>query len=138
MDSRAPDLLITLPDWQVGFTAYTVAKLLDGLAVAMLPYYLDHALPPLYSGHVRFATDAAHGSGTEVFADPWTVAQRGFADCNELVWYRLVELLAHGERAATTRVDWDDPEIHVAIRRWRGRNSWIEDPSRKLLGMEFG
>lgn len=119
-----------LPMWQPGFTAYWAAKTLDGMARGYLPWAAVNPLPPLYSGRIRYRIDAQHGSGVEVFSDPWTVAARGYGDCNDLVLYRLIELMLAGERVSArdpnTRSVWDMGEVHVLVRRANGR---LEDPS---------
>lgn len=123
-----------LPQWQPGFSAWWVAHVLDGMARGYCPWAALHPLPPLYGGGIAYRQDPRHGSGTEVFHDPWTVAARGWGDCNDLTLYRLVELMLSGERPKAepnrTRSIWQGGEIHVLVRR---QNGDTEDPSIILL-----
>lgn len=73
-------------------------------------------LPPLYRSGIRFAPEPGHGSGNEDFALPKTTYDRRVGDCDDLVIYRLWELLAQGE-AATCAVIFLDNANHVRVRR---------------------
>lgn len=99
-------------------------------------------LPPLYESGIKFRHEPA-GQTFEEWADPLTVLARGYGDCDDLIIYRLAELLAVGERA-TVQVMRElaekgpgDPRAargtgryHVAVRRADGTE---EDPSKVLL-----
>lgn len=96
--------------------------------------------PVLYRSHVRFRHEPP-GQDFEEWADPPTVLRRGYGDCDDLIIYRLAELLAVGEQASVQVMreleDPSDPRnprdtgrFHVAIRRQDGTE---EDPSRILL-----
>jgi hypothetical protein len=82
-------------------------------------------LPPLRTTAIRFCPEPQAGTGVEDWADPWTVLSRGHGDCDDLVIYRLTELLLTGERA-TVSVIWQGSGFHVRVRR---ANGTLEDPS---------
>lgn len=87
--------------------------------------------PPLYGSGVRYADEPGAGSGLEDFADPWTVHQRGWGDCDDLIRYRLCELYISGELTAAPAIHEPESELqHAAIRRADGS---LEDPSLNLL-----
>jgi hypothetical protein len=88
-------------------------------------------LPLLYESRVHYRPERTRGSGVEYFDDPWTVLQRGHGDCDDLVVWRVAELVARGEQASVI-CQWRLPRYHVAVRRGDGS---VEDPSRKLIGM---
>lgn len=90
-----------------------------------------HPLPPLRTTRIRFSPEPSAGIGIEDWADPWTVLKRGYGDCDDLVLYRLTELLALGERA-TVSVIWQGSGFHVRVRRANGA---LEDPSLYLIHM---
>jgi len=106
-----------------------VARALDGLAQGYLPFAALHPLPPLYQSGIRFAIAPSHGSGVEDFGNPWRTLARRSGGCNDLVLYRLLELLLARE-PAHTRAEWLGNAVHVVIRRADGTE---EDPSA-LLG----
>jgi hypothetical protein len=110
-------------------------------------------LPPLYESGVRFAYEPDHGSGEEDFAQPPDVYARGWGDCDDLVVYRLSELLAAelqrrrfwaqpearqramlralatgvaSGRLASIKADWEGDSLHVLVRLPDGST---EDPS---------
>ena len=112
-----------------GMLAYLTAQMLNGMAMGYLPLAALCPLPPLYQSGVRYALEPNHGQGWEDFANPWTTLARGFGDCDDLILYRLVELLLAGEHAHC-RAEWADTAVHVVIRR---ANNDREDPS-VLLG----
>jgi hypothetical protein len=124
-----------LPQWLPGFTAWWAMQVLDGMARGYAPWATVKRLPPLYGGTIVYRPDAKHGSGVERFHNPWQVVERGVADCNDAVLYRLVELYLASERPTLdrTRADWAGGEIHVLIRRANGVQ---EDPSLILLELE--
>lgn len=92
--------------------------------------------PPLYSTGIRYRLEPL---GVEEFVDVERILQRGFADCAQLVAWRVAELRESGERAEI-RIQWHPPRadgkrfFHVVVRRENGR---IEDPSVRL-GMRSG
>ena len=88
-------------------------------------------LPSLYASRVRYRPERTRGSGVEYFDSPWEALARGHADCDDLVAWRVGELLASGE-AASVICQWRLPRYHVAVRRANGR---AEDPSRALINM---
>ena len=85
----------------------------------------------LYHSGVRYRTEPARGTGVEYFDDPWTVAARGWGDCDDLVAWRCGELLAHGE-AASVCCHFLPPRYHVSVRR---QNGAAEDPAKILIAM---
>lgn len=100
-------------------------------------------IPALYDATkrelVRFKPEPA-GQRFEEFADVLTVLRRGYGDCDDLVAWRVAELIeGNGVRRenATIRIYWRRREpgqplkMHAQVRRADGR---IEDPSR-FLGM---
>jgi len=88
-------------------------------------------LKPLYSSGVCFRPEPNEGRFEE-WADPWTVAARGWGDCDDLVRYRVAELLAAGERASVQCM-WVGRRMHVRVRRASMR---IEDPALMLSPKE--
>lgn len=112
-----------------GHLAFFTAQVLNGMAAGYLPLSYLCPLPPLYKSGIRYAMEPNHGKGLEDFANPWTTLARGWGDCDDLILYRLLELLKQGERAHT-RAEWLGNSVHVVIRRENGQR---EDPSA-LLG----
>jgi len=86
-------------------------------------------LPPLYKSGVVYRREPASGSGVEDFADPWTCFNRKWGDCDDLVIWRLAELIASGERVPAPQVCRAGTRMHVLVRRASGK---LEDPSRIL------
>ncbi|MCH9730980.1 MAG: hypothetical protein K0U84_15100 [Actinomycetia bacterium] len=123
----------TLPKragWGAGFTAYLTTQLINGLAHGYLPFLRLNPLPPLYRSGVRYQLEPNHGAGWEEYADPWTVYARKWGDCDDLNLWRVMELLAKGEKKAQARAEWSGNQVHVLVRRGNGK---LEDPS-KILG----
>ena len=112
-----------------GHLAWLTARVLDGLAQGYVPFATLHPLPPLYQSGIRYAMEPGHGRGIEDFSNPWITLARGWGDCDDLILYRLLELLLAGENAHT-RAEWLGNAVHVVIRRAGGQE---EDPSA-LLG----
>jgi hypothetical protein len=110
-------------------------------------------LPPLYQAGVVFQYEQDHGSGEEEFATPPDVYARGWGDCDDLVVYRLAELLADElqhqrffsapeerqrtilrklaagvalQRLPSIVAKWQGESLHVLIRLPNGQT---EDPS---------
>lgn len=88
-------------------------------------------LPSLYDSGIRYQPEPWAGGGTEEWADPYEVAERGWGDCDDLVIYRVAELIAAGENA-TVQTMWKTgtKRHHVRVRRANGS---VEDPSVVLL-----
>ena len=110
--------------------ALAMREALYGLCRAFAVVMQVRPLPPLYSGHVRYQREKNSGEGWEEWADPWSVAARGWGDCDDLILYRGAELLCSGEAAHVNCV-WTPPRYHVRIRRGDGSE---EDPSILLGG----
>ena len=87
------------------------------------------ALPPLYKSGVIYSPEPNKGTGVEDFADPWTCYARKWGDCDDLVIWRLAELLHSGERVPAPQVRRAGTRMHVLIRR---ANGTLEDPSKIL------
>lgn len=105
-----------------------VKGLIDGVAGACAAFWKDWQLPPLYRSGIVYRKEPLHGSGFEDFALPWQTYLRRWGDCDDLVIYRVAELLAHGEKAHCI-ADWNRGELHVRVRRANGQE---EDPSIEL------
>jgi hypothetical protein len=86
-------------------------------------------LPPLYQSGVEYRPEPNRGSGVEDFADPWTCFARKWGDCDDLVIWRLAELIHFGERVPAPQVRRAGARMHVLVRRVSGK---LEDPSRIL------
>jgi len=99
-------------------------------------------IPPLYESGVEYQRERGPG---EEFADVLTVLRRGWGDCDDLVAWRIAELLEEGHRAGA-RIYWRAKKppfkMHAQVRHAprckcsmchgryaRGR---VEDPSRFL------
>jgi hypothetical protein len=113
--------------------ALLVKHAIEGLAYGCVSAYRTWQMPPLYESGVRFAYEPEHGSGNEQFDLPLVVWRRGWGDCDDLVIWRICELVAGGERA-TCRTYWRHRSLHVAVRR---ENGDLEDPA-VLLGARIG
>jgi hypothetical protein len=112
-----------------GHIAYFAKCAIEAFARGSVPMAGVWRLPPLYQSGIRFQLPKGHGSGNEDFQLPnVTYANRG-GDCDQLVIYRIWELLVQGE-PATCRAVWQDNAVHVLVRR---ANGVLEDPSI-LLG----
>jgi len=111
--------------------ALAMREALTGLARAFMFGLAVDPLPPLYTTAVRYQPEPASGSGTEEWADPWSVHARGWGDCDDLVMWRLAELLIAGEVGAGISVTWQPGtgRNHVRVRRASGE---LEDPSKIL------
>lgn len=139
-----------------GTLSWWVKCVLDGMALGCVPSWNRWRLPPLYESGVRFAYEPNHGDGNEEFAQPTDVYARQWGDCDDLVVYRVAELLSaelphdweslqeKGQRRVLTRIAteqaagklpcvsaiWRGSSIHVRVRLPDGS---LEDPSI-LLG----
>lgn len=99
-------------------------------------------IPPLYESGVEYERERGPG---EEFADVLTVLRRGWGDCDDLVAWRIAELLIEGHRAGA-RIYWRGKKppfkMHAQVRHaplckcsfCHGRypEGRIEDPSRFL------
>ena len=107
--------------------ALTVRALLQAAAEGVArEVLLGRPLPSLYASAIRFRPEPDRGTGTEYFDDPWTVLARGYGDCDDLVIWRVGELLASLE-PATVVCDFRPPRYHVLVRR---ADRSLEDPSK--------
>jgi hypothetical protein len=87
----------------------------------------ERKLPPLYGGTIRYAREPRARERWQTASE---TAARGLGDCEDLAAYRVAELHAQGERAATIHVRTINPELmHIVVRR---ANGMIEDPSAQL------
>ncbi len=111
-----------------GETAVLVKALIDGAARGCALLWPRWNLPPLYKAGIRYQREPQHGTGLEDFCLPPITFHQKWGDCDDLVIYRVAELIAHGE-AAECKADWINGELHVLVRR--GDKS-IEDPSIAL------
>ncbi|HXJ69889.1 MAG TPA: hypothetical protein VNM39_13345 [Verrucomicrobiae bacterium] len=114
-----------------GHIAFFAKCAIEAFAFASVPMAGVWRLPPLYQSGIRFALPADHGSGNENFQLPNVTFKNKKGDCDQLVIYRIWELLCQGERA-TCRAVWQDNAVHVLVRR---ANGVLEDPSI-LLGAQ--
>jgi len=89
-------------------------------------------VPRLYDSAITYREEPNSGSGFEQWDDPWTVAKRGWGDCDDLILYRLAELRSLGERAGVSLLQKEGTHRwHAQIRRRSGTR--YEDPSLILL-----
>ena len=94
-------------------------------------------LPPLYKSHVRYQREPWAGQGVEEFADPWTVYERGWGDCDDLIIYRGAELIVNGYPCHARVVhNTDNDKYHTQLRRDFGPPC-VEDPSLQRLGQPW-
>lgn len=122
-------VLTELPETGPGLMQ-EIKILLDALAGIWGRHMRAHPVPPLYSSGVRYREELAHGSGIEDWACPWRVIKRGWGDCDDLVAYRVAELLAAGEAASVQVLrKRGTKRFHVRVRRANGA---VEDPSIRL------
>lgn len=91
-------------------------------------------LPPLYKSHVQYQSEPWAGQGVEEFADPWTVYERGWGDCDDLIIYRGAELIVNGYPCHAAIIhDTRNDKYHTQIHRDFG-NRCFEDPCLQRLG----
>ena len=108
--------------------------LLSGLAAQSLVQMNDPAtfgaIPPLYSGHVRYLRETP---GHEDWQSAVVTAQRGTGDCEDLVVYRVAELRKQGIDARP-KVTWINPRLRHVTLTYPGPNGSLihEDPSKRL------
>lgn len=118
-------ILVQTPGRTPEQEAWIVKCTLEGLAKAASPFM--RSLPKLYGSGIRFQREPNHGKWEE-FDLPWVVAARGWGDCDDLVIYRLAELLSQG-KGGSIACKWFGTEFHVQVRLQNGK---IEDPSIKM------
>lgn len=88
-------------------------------------------LPFLYETNVRYQAEPQTGTGIEEFASPWMVLQRGWGDCDDLVIWRIAELL-HAGRPSHARILRLGTRYHCQVTR--DFDGLIEDPCLQRLG----
>jgi hypothetical protein len=89
---------------------------------------------PLYLSDIDYRPEPWAGEGVEEFADPYTVADRKWGDCDDLVIYRGAELLAAGYPCHACIVHQvPTNKYHTQLTRDFGGGE-IEDPSLQRLG----
>jgi hypothetical protein len=123
------DVICRIPITQK-YGPLAVKELLDTLGRIAARELLVHPLPPLYTTGIRYAEEPNAGK-FELWKCPVQTFEDGSGDCDDLVIYRLAELLASGERAsaqcmAETRNGILTGRMHVRVRRADGS---VEDPS---------
>ena len=121
--------------------ALCIREALEALILANRLYLRLHHVPPLYESGVRYEEEPA-GQPYEDFSSIPVVLSRGWADCYDVVAWRVAELRQAGENAKV-RLKWQ-PDVarqarmyHVLVRRGivgPDGKGVIEDPSL-LLGM---
>ncbi len=128
-------IILDLPKLSETATCAACIEVMSAMARVGLICERDHGrpAPDLYkaakAGLVVFApepfTDGDH------FDLPGFVLQRGWADCDDLVIWRLIECLRHGERDAKPAVVWrkDTRSYHARLRRADGT---LEDPTLQI------
>ena len=98
-------------------------------------------LPPIYSSGVFYKPEPREWPVEEI-ADPYTVYERKWGDCDDLVLWRLSEIFASFPKDPTfdSLPAWPvvarsivEPHSHVLIRL---RNGELEDPSIILGGLK--
>lgn len=102
--------------------------------------FKERPLPSLYTSHVRYQPEPDLPPGqpiTEFFDSPYTCWIRGYGDCDDLVIWRMAELIAAGIPA------------HARILRLKGTSRYhcqvtlddgsgtIEDPCLQRLGKPY-
>lgn len=92
--------------------------MIEGMARGCVPPLLSGSwkLPPLHRSGVQYRPEPTYGQGFEDFALPFETNARGWGDCDDLVIWRLAELMASGENAGC-RCEWVGPRMHVLVRR---------------------
>lgn len=96
-------------------------------------------LPSLYDekrcGHIVYRPEPWAGEGVEEFADPYTVFERGWGDCDDLIIFRGGQLRAAGLPAhARILHQVETNKYHTQLTR--DFDGIIEDPSLALLYRE--
>ena len=103
-----------------------IRRVIRGIAECWAEQLREHPLPPLYKSGVVYKPEPASNQ-CEVFSDPYTTYLLGFGDCDDLVIWRLAEVLASGGQAwAQAMRKIGTTRYHVAVRMGDGSE---EDPS---------
>lgn len=90
-------------------------------------------LPPLYETSIRYQGEPWAGEGVEEFADPYTVLERGWGDCDDLLIYRGGELLARDLQCHPRILHQiETNKYHTQLTR--DFDGIIEDPCLQRLG----
>ncbi len=111
-----------------------IRRVIRAIAECWVEQLKRHPLPPLYKSGVIYKPEPT-SNPYEVFSDPYTTYLEGWGDCDDLVIWRIAEVLASGSEAwpvamrkiGTTR-------YHVAVRLENGDE---EDPSIILYPGKF-
>lgn len=108
-------------------------KILQACAEAYAEEFKSRPLVPLYDSHVCFRPEPWQGLGTEEWASPYDVYDRGWGDCDDLSLIRCGQLLATGENANIVEA-WrvGSKSHHFFVRRY-GPDGPFEDPSAILI-----
>jgi hypothetical protein len=101
----------------------------------MVAVAMEHnPLPLLYSTKVQYQPEPNSGSGDEYFDHPWEVLQRGWGDCDDLIIWRVGELIFRGRRAHA-RIIRIGVRYHTQVaREW---DNVVEDPALKQQGLPW-
>lgn len=106
--------------------ASAVRAVLNAIAYAWAPELRARPLPPLYGSGIRYQLEPNLGQ-YEDFKSPYETFESGWGDCDDLVIYRVAELVANGERAMVQSMRLrGTSRFHVRVRRASGAE---EDPS---------
>ncbi len=127
---------------------YGIQDVLLGYAKAYARQLKKNPLPPFYHCGIRYRPEdpeqqrfkllGVDGS-FEDWADPYTVKERGFGDCDDMVLWRCAETLAgknwqDGQPLPVWPVVAniiDTERYHVLLRH--GPNGKLEDPARRMV-----
>lgn|GEM_PF-930198 len=126
----------------VALLARGALQLMIDVNVQMMRAHGPRVFPPLYKSGIKFGPEPWQGKFEE-FAPAIKVLARGWGDCDDLVLYRVAELIVFGDRLsgsppeqASPRIYGRDPGarggrmmMHAQVRR---ENGLVEDPSRLL------
>lgn len=121
-------IVIDTPDEDDETEADLVRWILQGAAYGSAPSFKRRRLPRLADSGIVFAEDPMYGSGTERFHLPWEVYEKGEGDCNDLLVYRMAEMIAYDNMRPTVRCIWLGDDLHVQIRP-SPKSKKLEDPS---------
>lgn len=114
-----------------------------GLAEAWSLELCRNPLPPYKSCGIRYVPEPAN-SEAEEWVDPYTCRKRGYGDCDDMVIWRLAEILKNAKydpRKGRKNIPaWpaiyahdDGVRYHVAIMH---KNGEIEDPAKEAVKAE--
>lgn len=106
-------------------------QILQAMAEAYGEEFKVRPLPPLYSTQIHFRPEPWAGLGTEEWASPYDVFERGWGDCDDLSLFRCAQLIAEGEPATIVEA-WlrGTKRHHFLVRRANGQ---LEDPSKNIV-----